>query len=236
MIERPLFRHLHVRMLDKDKDPLAEGSGTMLFQTLKCILMLIPQSACFNVLRDRLVSTSRFRQAVIANSFQDNEQELSKETALFVSRVVEVRRIHCQAIWETIRAESLESMTFHTIFTESKDEKEDGSPREEGADRREWLGYDSVEDEKAGKARYEAEKQRLRGPSVTIEEVDGSYNEFSTMPSQDVQAFLPNQEGPMAPSREAPVKAQDSNSDNGESKDREEEKWKNYWSTGNSEN
>ncbi|KAL3923350.1 MAG: hypothetical protein SGARI_006237, partial [Bacillariaceae sp.] len=54
MIERPLFRHLHVRMLETDLNPLKEGSGTMLFQTLKCILMLMPQSACYSILRDRL--------------------------------------------------------------------------------------------------------------------------------------------------------------------------------------
>jgi hypothetical protein len=105
MIERPLFRHLHVRMLDTDQDPVSEGSGTMLFQTLKILLMLVSQSTSYNVLRDRLVSTSRFRQSVIANSSHDDERNICPQTEAFVSRVVEVRSMHCQAMWETIRAE-----------------------------------------------------------------------------------------------------------------------------------
>ena len=224
MIERPLFRHLHVRMLETDNDPLAEGSGTMLFQTLKCILMLIPQSACYNVLRDRLVATSRFRQSVIANSSHDDESNLSKETKLFVSRVLDVRQMHCQAIWETIRTESLESITFHTTFSA------DGAERkEEGADRREWLGYASKEEEMKGKTMYNEEKKRLQGSSVIIEEIDGNYNDFSTMTSEDNKNFTPNEEASVTKTRSAPVK-KESGSDAGESKASEEDNWKNFWS------
>jgi hypothetical protein len=224
MIERPLFRHLHVRMLETDKDPLTEGSGTMLFQTLKCILMLIPQSACYNVLRDRLVCTSRFRQSVIANSSHDDESNLSKETELFVTRVFDVRQMHCKAIWETIRTESLESVTFHTTFT-----TEGVASKEEGADRREWLGYTSKEEEIKGKAMYNEEKKRLQGPSVIIEEIDDNYNDFSTMPSEDIKSFTPNEEAPVTNTRSAPIK-KESGSDAGESKTSEEDSWKNYWS------
>jgi Vacuolar protein 14 C-terminal Fig4p binding len=245
MIERPLFRHLHVRMLETDRDPLAEGSGTMLFQTLKCILMLIPQSASYNVLRDRLVSTSRFRQSVIANhySHDDDEQNLSPETEVFVSRVVQVRRTHCEAIWETIRAESLESITTAThavsrsTSAEGKDEDE-FPPREVGADRREWLGYASREEEFAGRIRHEEAKRRIQGSQgVIIEEVDGSYDEFSSLPpSQGVKMFThktaiateepANHDGIVPPATNG-NKADISD----ESKISEGETWKDFWST-----
>jgi hypothetical protein len=229
MIERPLFRHIHVRMLETDKDPLSEGSGTMLFQTLKCILMLIPQSACYNVLRDRLVSTSRFRQSVIANNSRDDELDLSKETQLFVSRVLDVRGMHCHAIWQTIRTESLESVTFKSTFAKTKEGMEDYISDEEGTGRREWLGYASKEEEMKGKAMYCEEKKRLQSPSIVIEEVDGIYNDFSSMLPEAVKNFTTNQEAPATQTRRAPVKSAESGSDAGESKNSEEDKWKNYW-------
>jgi hypothetical protein len=233
MIERPLFRHLHVRMLDADHNPLVEGSGTMLFQTLKCILMLIPQSACYNVLRDRLVSTSRFRQSVIANRSHDDEENLSPETQMFVSRVLEVRRMHCQAIWETIRTESLEAVALKAgrVHETKHEENEIVLPHEEGSNRREWLGYSSKEEEMAGKARYQTEKQQIQGSSLTIEEFHGSYNELTSMPSQQVKVFIPNPEGyTTASSRDSPIV--EATSDTVESKDPGNEAWKDYWSTG----
>jgi hypothetical protein len=220
MIERPLFRHLHVRMLETDVDPLSEGSGTMLFHTLKCILMLMPQSACYNVLRDRLVSTSRFRQSIVANiSLDDDDENLSKSTETFVTRVLEVRSLHCRAIWDTIRSESLETMTFTSFKCESN---EDRPPREVGIDRREWLGYKSKEEEMSIKARYQVEKKG-QGTGVTIEEIDGGYNDISSMPTQDVKAFTPNTTNPL--------KRAETGSEEIESKE-EGENWKNYWSNG----
>lgn len=101
--------HLHVRMLESDKEPLAEGSGTMLFQVLKSLLMIVPQSTCYNLLRNRLTSTSRFRQSVISLKADDSNVWLSKETEQLVNRVLDIRQMHCSALWETIRAESLET-------------------------------------------------------------------------------------------------------------------------------
>jgi hypothetical protein len=230
MIERPLFRHLHVRMLETDKDPLAEGSGTMLFEVLKSLLMLIPQSACYNVLRDRLVSTSRYRQSVIANNSHDDEQNLSKETEIFVSRVLDVRRMHCRTVWETIRAESLEAIPTHG---KSLKEKSDDIPnQEEGADRREWLGYASAEEETKAKAKYKQERQRtVEGSDVSIEEVGESYNEFPEFPADAIAELVSNEEAAPA----ATVEKEQSSSiaipteEKQESEDQDEE-WKAFWS------
>ena len=229
MIERPLFRHLHVRMLETDKDPLAEGSGTMLFQILKNILMLIPQSACYNVLRDRLVSTSRFRQSVIANNSHDDEQNLSKETEVFVSRVLNVRQMHCRTVWETIRAESLESIPSHSRLAEAKD---DGSPiREEGAYRREWLGYASLEEELEAKTKYKQDNQNILGSEgVTIEDVEGNYNNFISLSSDGIKTFAPNTEPTTIAIEQQPASKVALGEDADESKD-EEEEWKAFWST-----
>ena len=161
----------------------------MLFQTLKRILMLMQQSACYNVLRDRLVSTSRFRQSIVANSSHDDEENLSENTEVFVTRVLEVRGLHCSAVWETIRAESLETITFAVARHETKEEEL--PTREKGVDRREWLGYESKEHEMSVRAKYQAEK-RQQGSGVKIEEIKDGYNDFSSMPAQDVKDFESN--------------------------------------------
>mmetsp|Transcript_57459 Transcript_57459/g.66364 ORF Transcript_57459/g.66364 Transcript_57459/m.66364 type:complete len:1069 (+) Transcript_57459:501-3707(+) len=226
MIERPLFRHLHVRMLETDKDPLAEGSGTMLFQTLKSILMLLPQSACYNVLRDRLVSTSRFRQSVIANNSHDDEKNLSKDTEVFVSRVLDVRRVHCKTVWEKIRAESLENIPSRGKFSEVKDDGD--SIWEEGDDRRKWLGYNSKEEDSMAKAKHKQEKQNLLGSdSVTIEM--GTYNKFTSLQSEVIKTFVPNTGPDIIAKERAVTSTMNSSKDATESKD-EEETWKRYWS------
>jgi hypothetical protein len=242
MIERPLFRHLHVRMLETDTDPVAEGSGTMLFLTLKRTLMLIPQSASYNVLRDRLVSISRFRQSVIANNSRDDEQNLSTETEVFVSRILEIRRMHCTALWETIRAESLENITMTTAWrkTETKEEYE-ALAREPGSDRRNWLGYTSKEEERAAKLKYQEERRKIQGTGISIEEINGSYNDFSSLPSDGVRTFTNNNAAGMIPQQDstyriaAPGFLGDDHAtvDTGESKNSEEEVWKDFWSADN---
>jgi hypothetical protein len=188
-------------MLENDKDPLVEGSGTMLFQTLKSLLMLIPQSTCYNLLRDRLVSTSRFRQSVIAVLANDEGTGLSKETEMFVNRVLDVRAMHCEALWETIRAESLES-----VKADIKLEEED-VPRDEGADKREWLGYGTKEEERVAQARFREEKRR-RQAGVVNEEDRTSYNDLESMATEgEGQNLHPNKE--------------------------EDETWKDYWTQNN---
>jgi hypothetical protein len=162
--------HLHVRMLECDPDPTAEGSGTMLFQTLKCLLMLIPQSACYSVLRDRLVSTSRFRQSVIPARSYDDGASLSKDTQSFVTRILDVREIHCDAMWQTIRADSLE-FTFVPIDPPGRDEGTGSSERHK------WLGYESKEDEQAALAQL----QEQRRQTLSIEEIQPGYDDLQAI-------------------------------------------------------
>lgn len=197
-------RHLHVRMLEDDKDPLAEGSGTMLFQTLRSLLMCIPQSTCYNALRDRLVSTSRFRQSVVGVRSKDDERDIPKDTETFVNRVLDVRALHCDALWETIRVDSLEQ----TGFTESKEEAEDVEPREEGDDRREWLGYSSREEEIEVQMQHQKEKMSRQEEGLAIEVISNTYNTFDSMDADKVvKELIPNEE--------------------------EDESWKEHWAQSN---
>ena len=165
---------------------MAEGSGTMLFQTLRSLLMCIPQSTCYTVLRDRLVSISRFRQSGVHSRQQD--EKIQPDTEIFVNRVLEVRALHCDALWETIRAESIEE----SGYSESKNETQQES-KEPGADRRDWLGYSSKEEELETQAKLREEKMRRQEAGLTIEEVSGSYNDFESMKKDaEIKELLPN--------------------------------------------
>lgn len=201
--------HLHVRMLERDKEPLAEGSGTMLFQTLKSMLMLIPQSTCYNILRDRLVSTSRFRQSVMNVQYEEQDAVLGKLTESFVSRVLNVREMHCQALWKTIRAESLET----TKLSEAKVMEDYTASQlenyQEGDNRREWLGYSSKEEERVAHARYREEKRRRQNTPLTIEDLRNvNYNDLESLTATggdtEMKNYIPN-------------------------KDQGEDSWKEYW-------
>lgn len=180
MLERPLFRHLHVRMLECDANPASEGSSNMLFQTLKTLLMLVPQSICYRILCDRLVSISRFRQSALAGSTKKKDDSLKNISNAFVSRVLEVRKQHCCARWEEIRADSLETPA-----------RDDRFYAEEGERRREWLGYATKEEEDAARARYREEKARLSS-GFSIEELKNEYNDLGSMKQTNVKRLLPN--------------------------------------------
>lgn len=173
-------------MLEEDRDPMAEGSGTMLFQTLRSLLMCIPQSTCYTVLRDRLVSISRFRQSKVHSRLDDHK--IQPQTEMFVNRVLDVRALHCDALWETIRAESIEENGFYESKTDTQEET-----KEAGADRREWLGYSSKEEEIETQAKLRDEKMRRQEAGLTIEEVNHSYNDFESMKTDaEVKDLLPN--------------------------------------------
>ena len=133
LLERPLFRHLNVRMLEHDHHPQhnnhhppnddnTEGSGTMLFRALKSLLMILPQSTSYRVLAERLNSISRFRQStnlsLVAAAKQHRERTTrssssnsahNSKTESFVNRVLQIRAQHCEAAWQAIRAASLET-------------------------------------------------------------------------------------------------------------------------------
>ena len=169
MLERPLFRHLHIRMVEGDGDPSCEGSGSMLFQTLKSLLMILPQSTCYFVLKDRLVSVSRYRQSAIESKATRNKAKLlAKEDAgPFLDRVLHVHAQHCAAAWEAIRAESLE-VPSHQV-----------QPQADGSSRHEWLGYASNEAAQEAQEAYRQEKGERK--AFTVEHVSEGYDDLASI-------------------------------------------------------
>ncbi|KAK1736870.1 vacuole morphology and inheritance protein 14 [Skeletonema marinoi] len=168
LIERPIFRHLHLRLLECEDDPYQEGSGAMLFRTLKSILMVLPQSTSYVILKERLSSTARFRQSAVALRGLSKHVEKGSKTDIFVKRLVKTRKLHCDAKWRNIRAESLEDPS-RLIGEEQK--------LKAAQQRREWLGYADEEDEIATKEKMK--KEMLEGPGKA--EMVGVYEGLDEM-------------------------------------------------------
>jgi hypothetical protein len=212
MLERPLFRQLHVRMLESDKDPSAEGSGTMLFRALKSLLMIVPQSTCYRILRDRLTSTAKFRQSALVVAAekpppQQSSSSTSSHTETFVDRVLTVRELHCDAIWGSIRSESLE--------TAPEKDNLDHIDADEG--RRGWLGYSSKEEEAAAKQQM-AEQNLRAGP--TVEEIKEGYDDLDSLPRTKVKEYK-------VPGEDISTSKVKGDSDKEQSGSNEE--WKEFW-------
>jgi hypothetical protein len=203
----------------------------MLFKALKALLMMLPQSTCYHVLKDRLVSVSRFRQSSFAASARRTKSPLSptalsNSTAsgsaatariagaaklsasatslpsslisnasvwssarsgpdtggtggIYLSRVLDVRALHCETAWRTIRSESL-------IVRTDPSEDDGGGGEDSGtgtSGRRNWLGYASEAEE--AKA-HEARRQQLK-PSLGREsDVESpTYSDLSTLRQAD---------------------------------------------------
>jgi len=91
-------------MLEQDADPNAEGSGRTLFQLLKSLLMILPQSTCYRILKDRLTGVARFRQGALVRS----KKKKDKFEPVLIDHLQRVRAAHCAARWDLIRSESLE--------------------------------------------------------------------------------------------------------------------------------
>ena len=58
-MESPIFIHLRIQLLDPDNDCLPD-----LFKSLYGLLMLLPQSAAYKTLKDRLESASALHMAL----------------------------------------------------------------------------------------------------------------------------------------------------------------------------
>jgi hypothetical protein len=196
-------------MLERDKAKSDEGSGTMLFHLLKSILMILPQSTCYCVLRDRLVSISNFRQSTmirnLSKSLGHEPFILSSGTKRFVDRTIRIRNLHCRATWQTIRQESLE---IKKIAPEYSD----------GANRRSWLGYSSKEEQ------LNAERIFRNGimSNVHVEDTNSGYHDIALVENQiPVNNFLvPNE---MKESDGVVVKDDDD--------DAEGKQWKAFWAS-----
>ena len=146
-IERPLFRHLHVRMLDCDEDPAQEGSGAMLYRVLKSMLMLLPQSSTYNLLQQRLLSVARFRQQAVHLAGMSNVEIRGTSAEVFVHRILEARKMHCDFKWRAIRSESLEPVSVMDYEDIDPDVK------------RKWLGYENEEEELSTKEKLRHKKK-----------------------------------------------------------------------------
>lgn len=143
----------------------------MLFKTLKLLAMIIPQSTCFRILRDRLTSVSRFRQSTNAMRLPLKTKVLSSDTKAYVTRVVQVRTLHCDAAWKAIRTDSLETPTMERETLE-----------DEGADKRSWLGYASKEEEASAQHAYRESKHNLgKKEGLSIQEISSGYDNLETM-------------------------------------------------------
>eukprot|EP00978_Attheya_sp_CCMP212_P004564 scaffold9972_cov44-Attheya_sp.AAC.3 len=183
LLERPLFRHLHLRMLEGDIDPSEEGSSAMLFLLLKSIAMLIPQSTSYNVLCSRLTTLARFRQSAITLEGKRMLRNMKKapkgsDTEMFVTRMITIRAIHCEATWRTIRMESLEpveeaiekSLQVLTTVDEAKG-------------RRDWLGYANEAEENTANMKRRAESF---GPRLVDKK---GYSELHSLDPANIKDF-----------------------------------------------
>jgi hypothetical protein len=181
----------------------------MLYKALKSLLMILPQSTCYKVLRDRLSSIANYRQSTnVSATFRRLRRPVKKvsgDTEIFSSRVLHVRSLHCKAAWEAIRAESLE--------TPNRDPEDAG---DEGADRREWLGYSSKADQREAERRFRQLKKRQH-TNFSIEEIRDGYQEFGSVAKDDSTVrpitTLQENESELTPSNAS----------------QNEDKWKRYW-------
>lgn len=119
-LERPLFRHLHLLLLQHDESRTQEGSSVMLYRVLKSILMAMPQSTSYMILKERLTSVSRFYLNIKPRRIET--LTVTPFTRTFVDSLFEIRTLHCDIKWRTIRASSLEPLM--TLCSDAKDAAE----------------------------------------------------------------------------------------------------------------
>jgi len=212
LIERPLFRHLHLRCLECEDDQYEEGSGAMLFQTLKSILMLLPQSTSYMILKERLTTIARYRQSAVALHGSSKRINPGSLTDVFVQRLVHVRRLHCDAKWRNICAESLEENQF------SEDQKLAAAQQ-----RREWLGYANEDEELASREKI---KQAMLGNIPKTAEVVGVYENLNDIESSSPLVLDKNEECQRsAISRTKQADACEGNAD------KSKPQWREYWAS-----
>ena len=154
----------------------------MLFRTLKSILMVLPQSTSYMILKERLSSTARFRQSAAALYGLSKHVEKGSKTDIFVTRLVRTRKIHCDTKWRNIRAESLENPS-RVIGEEQK--------LVAAQQRREWLGYADEEDEIATKKKM---KNEMLGYGPGKAEMVGVYEDLGEMKLPQVGQYISNRE------------------------------------------
>mmetsp|Transcript_1451 Transcript_1451/g.2089 ORF Transcript_1451/g.2089 Transcript_1451/m.2089 type:complete len:1590 (+) Transcript_1451:106-4875(+) len=175
-MERPIFRDLHLRMLEYEDDPALEGSSAMLYRVLKSILMLLPQTTTYNILKERLQSVARFRQSAIYLHGMSKVEIQGTYTEIFVKRLHRVRKIHCDARWRLIRSESLEPLSTESHSFEEVDEAKS---------RRKWLGYKNEDEESNLKKLARDKKSRIK--SMRLVQLSGKEDAKYTELNKEVR-------------------------------------------------
>lgn len=238
----------------------------MLFKALKALLMMLPQSTCYHVLKDRLVSVSRFRQSSFGSSAWRAKHPLSSTTAdnstgigsatttrmagatklatsasamnqpsslsaikstrpgldvggagsIYLSRVLEVRAVHCETAWIAIRSESL-------VVPSDLSVRDDivGDNGEKTSSRRDWLGYASEAEEAAA---HEARRQQVKSP--VERDPGGEPHEYSDL---SALASAGEQNGANEATESAKEESHGALGPDSESCQDENCEWKTYW-------
>ena len=195
----------------------------MLFRTLKSIMMLLPQSTSYMILKERLTSMARYRQSAVALSGLSKHIDPGSETDVFVKRIVNVRRLHCDAKWRNIRAESLEE----PCRLVGEDQKLTAAQQ-----RREWLGYADEDEELATKEKI---KQNLLGNTPKKTELVGVYENLNEMEASAQLVLNENEEceqGVTSPTTKGLIKQFEKMSADDEGKeDQSKPQWREYWAS-----
>ena len=210
-IERPLFCDLHLTMLECNENPALEGSGAMLYRALKSILMLLPQSRSYKILQQRLLSVAQFRQCAVHLHGTSHVEIRGTSAEIFVHRILEVRQLHCNARWRSIRSESLEPS--HLIELEGVDV--DGG-------RRSWLGYANKEEEEKGREKYR------NNHDGGVEE-DAPYTQYQEFHKE--KEIPPDDRNDSAEEEQKDEDHAVSSDDSSDSEDGN--RWKQYWASEN---
>lgn len=167
LIERPIFRDLHISLLEGEENPALEGSGAMLYRVLKSLLMLLPQSTSYHILQQRLLAVARFRQCAVHLHGMGNIEVHGTSAEIYVHRILDTRKLHCDSKWCAIRSESLEPTSVTDYDYIDVDES-----------RRAWLGYENEEDEIRSRSNFLA-KHRHRQLSEADNESRLEYVEIN---------------------------------------------------------
>ena len=176
----------------------------MLYRVLKSILMLSFQTTSYNILKERLLSVARFRQCAVHLHGMSFVEIRGTSAEVFVHRILEVRQLHCNAKWRSIRSESLEPSGVSDYDTIDIDEG-----------RRDWLGYATEQDEKTSKQKYRSENTR-----TDQEEKEYNTDNYSSL----------HQEGQISPDdREDTLGSTNIDRDVSDEEDGEDLQWKEAW-------
>lgn len=205
----------------------------MLFHTLRSLLMLIPQSTSYTVLKDRLMTVSRFRQSAILMSQRVSTNIVEgTQTEVFVRQIKQTRTLHCDSRWRMVRAESLEAVDVDIVdaLVTSQDDV-DGEAKK----RRDLLGYKNEEDEIATQKRI----RQYLNPRVRRVGEEGKYDEFATLGQNgegsdtlNTMGLQEKQDEGTGTSTRSEIE-EEKIAEEGSDHHHQQQQWKEYWSRPN---